>query len=373
MIVDDTTRLPRRMALAPLTYSRRAFLGLAACGLLAACAAPHATSTGHVAIHTPSPLVPSAPITAENAGHLTQLAEFSPRDGYLRGLAWSPDGRVLAAGSYVIHLWEIATGAQVGVWKGHSDQVYALSWSAASGLLASASADSTVRIWDASSGTTAHVLSMPSKAPAFSVDWSPDGTKLVAGTLAGTVELWDAQTGQHLATWAGPPLNKPVGKRNPFAVWGVAWSPDGRTVTSTRYDMHVLVWDAVSGGLRASLTPDSQPNGTVWKPDGSMFASSDDNGTVQLWDASAGNANPRTLTPRENAGWSYPMVWTPDGALLACATEEGQIQLWDMRTGTELAPLQAHQSAVWGLALSRDALRLATASDDGTARVWGVR
>lgn len=373
MIADETRRRPSAAALPPVTCSRRAFLGLAACGVLAACATPHASPSGRGAAHTPAPLTPSGPITADNAARLTQLAQFAPRDGYLRGLAWSPDGRILAAGSYVIHVWNLASGEQLGVWKGHDDQVYALSWSAATGLLASASADGTARIWEPSSGSTVHVLSMPSKAPVYSVDWSPDGTKLATGTLAGTVELWDGHTGQHLATWSGPPLDKPVSKRNPFAVWGVAWSPDGHTVASTRYDLHVLVWDVASGTPRASLTPDSQPNGVAWRPGGSMFASSDDGGTVQLWDARAGNATPRTLTPRENAGWSYPLAWSGDGMLLACATEEGQIQLWDLRAGAELAPLQAHQAAVWGLAFSRDALRLATASDDGTARIWGVR
>ncbi len=373
MIADDTTRGSRGMALAPFTCSRRAFLGLAACCFLAACATPRASSTGYGATRTPMPLTPSTPITAGNAGRLAQLTQFSPRDGYLRGLAFSPDGRILAAGSYVIHVWDVVTGEQVGIWKGHGDQVYALSWSAASGMLASASADGTVRIWDAGSGSTVHVLSMPEKAPAFSVDWSPDGTKLVAGTLAGTVELWDAQTGQHLVTWVGPALNKPVGKRNPFAVWGVAWSPDGHTVASTRYDMHVLVWDVAAGRLRASLTPDSQPNGVAWLPDGSGLASSDDGGSVQLWDAHVGYASARRLQAHENAGWTFPMVWTPDGTLLACATDEGLVQLWDMRTATELYPLQAHQTSIWGLALSRDAARLATASDDGTARVWGIR
>src|SRR5215472_399490 len=169
-----------------------------------------------------------------------------------------------------------------------------LSWSAVTDLLASASADGTARIWDPSSGSTVHLLSNPSKAPVISVDWSPDGTVLVTGTWQGTVEVWDGHTGQHLATWAGPP-EKPIVGRNPYAVWGVAWSPDGHTVASTRYDMHVLVWDAASGHLRTSLIPDSQPNGVAWRPDSSGFASSDDGGTIQLWDVRASSANARML------------------------------------------------------------------------------
>lgn len=374
MIADELPNRPHIAAPSSPVCSRRAFLVLAVCGFVAACAPSRASSSSGPTT-TPAPLMPAAPLTVANAGHLIQLAVFAPRDGRLRGAAWSADGRTLATSGNGIHLWDVVTGRQRLVWGGNGEQVYALAWSAAAGLLASASADGSARIWDSSSGSALHTLPNPSRAPVMSVAWSPDGARLVMGTWQGTVELWDGQSGQHLATWAGPPEESVSGHaQNPYAVWGVAWTPDGHSVVSTRYDGHVLVWDAVSGRLRASLTPDSQPNGVAWRPDGGGFASSDDRGTIQLWDAQASGsyANARTLQAREGTGWTFPLVWTADGTLLACATEVGLVLLWDMRAGTELAPLQAHQAPVWGLALSPDGSRLATASDDGTARLWGV-
>ena len=373
MIADEKSCEPQDAVSSSLICSRRAFLVLAACGLLAACDAPQAASHSTSPTRTPTPLTPAGPITAENAARLTQLAQFSPRDGYLRAVAWAPDDHTLAAGGSAIHTWDVTTGQQLGVWKANGGQINMLAWSAATGLLASADDDAAARIWDPSHGSVIHVLPNSSKMPVLSVAWAPDGTKLATGTWEGTVELWDARTGRHLATWAGPPLRPAQGGRNPYAVWGVAWAPDGRVVTSTRYDRHVLVWEAASGRLLASLTPDSQPNGVAWRPDGSGFATSDDAGTIQLWDAQKSYADAGALQPREYAGWSYPLAWKRDGTLLACGASTGLVQLWDMRAGTELAPLQAHQAPVWGVAWSADASRLATGSDDTTVRIWGVR
>ncbi len=368
MITDDTASRQPGTASSHTGYSRRTFLTLAASGLVAACAPARTASGSHTVTPTPGPRIPTAPIAAENVGRLTRLAQFAPRDGRLRGIAWSPDGRVVAAGSTTVYTWDVVTGRQLGAWGGHTDQVNWLAWSAVTGQLASASSDGTIRIWDPSNGSTVHLLQ--GKVQVLSVDWSPDGTRLAAGTWVGTVELWDGRTGQHLATWSGPPKD-PL-PRDPYAVWDVAWAPDGRTIVSNRYDTHVLLWDATSGRLLASLRPDSQPNGLAWIPDGSGFVSSDDAGTIQIWDAHPPYANTHTLPAHKGVGWSYPLAWKQDGTLLACGTDIGLMQIWDMRTRTEIAPVQAHKSPIWGVAWSRDGLRLATASDDGTVRLWGV-
>lgn len=372
MIADKRSCEPQGIVLSSPVCSRRAFLVLSACGLLSACASPSAATRSRPT-RTPTPLTPAGPITSESAERLIQLAEFAPRDGFLRGVALAPDNRTLAAGGSAIHTWDVQTGQQLGVWKAQEGQINMLAWSAVNGLLASADNDGATRIWDPAHGSVIHVLSNPTKASALSVAWAPDGTKLVTGTSQGTVELWDTHTGQHLATWAGPPMRPAPGVRNPYAVWGVTWAPDGHTVASNRYDRHVFVWDVASGRLLASLAPDSQPNGVAWKPDGSEFATSDDAGNIQLWGSKRSNANMRILQPRESAGWTYPLAWKRDGSLLICGASSGLVQLWDMRTGTELAPLQAHQLPVWGLALSADASLLATGSDDTTVRLWGVR
>jgi WD40 repeat protein len=369
MIVDTAASDMRAVG----AISRRGVLVLAAAGLLAACAPARGPSTRASATPLPRPLAPAAPIAPGSAARVAQLALLAPADGRARGAAWSPDGGTVAAGAGSdVHLWDTASGRALGVLRGHADQIYALAWSPANGLLASASDDHSVRVWDPTQGTARLVLGAESTASnVYSVSWSPDGTRVVAGTRAGDVVLWDAATGARLGAWGGPP-RPPASGRNPYAVWGVSWSPDGRRIVSNRYDGLTLLWNAGSGALLGTIASDSQPNTVAWSPDGSRFATTHDDGTTQLWDG-ATYRNMAVFHADPAEGWAYGLAWSPDGSLLATSYESGSVQIWDVQNSTALIALTAHRSEVWGLAWSRDGLRLASASDDSTVRLWGVR
>lgn len=361
-------------------YSRRGFLRLLAAGYVAGgfvesglsgCASATVTRNGPTPL--PTPLVPSGRISPENAARITRLATFQPRDGLARAVAWSLDSRIVASGGYHdVCLWDVATGKLRARLTGHTNQIYSLAWSAASGLLASASSDGTARLWDTRQSQAVQTLHSAPSIPLFSVCWSPDGARIAAGTEDGNLLLWDAQTGKQTATWEGPSQRVSKGGRFPFAAWGVCWSPDGRRIVSTRYDDYVLVWDAATGHSQVIPKTDTQPNTAAWAPDGHQFAISDDQGRVILWDA-ATTRRAASFQSHDEAGWSYGLAWSPDGAMIASSRQSGLIQVWDAKTGKELAAIQAHTNAVWGLAWSPDGLRIASASDDETVHLWGVR
>ena len=67
------------------------------------------------------------------------------------------------------------------------------------------------------------------------------------------------------------------------------------------------------------------------------------------------------------------MIFSPDGALLATASDDGTARIWDLATGTSRTTrttLQGHTGTIWGVAFSPEGSLLATASDDDTARIW---
>jgi WD40 repeat protein len=245
-----------------------------------------------------------------------ELHQHRGHDASARALAVSPDGRTLASAGddWVVKVWDVVTGEVRHSFTGHADVIDGLAFSPDGRLLASSSRDGTVGLWDVSSGRAGHRLQGHSRSPSR-VAFSPDGATLAAGGEGGAVKRWDVATGQELA-----PLQGHTG-----VVRGVAFSPDGKWLASGGEDHTVRLQDLSSGRLRKFTAP------------------------------AAVNA----------------VAFSADGRALAAVTDApaAALRLWDLQTGEE-ATWQGHTGHVMGLALSPAAPLVATASEDGTVRLW---
>jgi periodic tryptophan protein 2 len=112
-------------------------------------------------------------------------------------LAADEAGEVVMAGGldpFNVYVWSLQTGRLLDVLSGHAAPVASLAFSAPLGLLASASWDNTVRLWDVfRSGTATETFSHGSSA--LAVAFRPDGAQLAAALLGGTIALWDTKRG----------------------------------------------------------------------------------------------------------------------------------------------------------------------------------
>jgi WD40 repeat protein len=277
------------------------------------------------------------------------------------GVAFSPDGRRLAvAAGAEVKVWDIPTGKvvkslQPNLFPNLTVSVTRVAWSPDGKQLAAASTnllkrEADVTVWDAEGGKRVRTLHTPS-GQIDELLFSPDGRRLAAsGTEA--VNVWDSGTGKEVHAGRG-------GR--------VAFQPDGRCLILTGTDKGLEVADAATGEKVGTFP--GQP--LAFGKDGQRLVTTDTlHERVKVWDVASG----KELFRFESAlGSERLFAFSPDNLRLATSGQDKSVRLWDAVRGQELLSLEGPQDEIAYLAFSPDGRRLGAGGLEkktGLIKIW---
>ncbi len=247
---------------------------------------------------------------------------------------------------------------------GHTDEVYAVAFSPDGKLLATASNDRSVRLWEVASRQPLGEPLTGHTDEVYGVVFSPDGKLLATASNDRSVRLWEVAS-RH-------PLGEPL-TGHTDAVTNVVFSPDGRLLVTASGDRSVRLWEvARRHPLGEPLTGHTdEVGGVAFSPDGKLLATASLDHTVRLWEVASRQPLGEPLTGHTNPVRS--VAFSPDGKLLATTSGDRSVRLWEVASRQPLGePLTGHTGEVYGVAFSPDGKLLATASGDRTARLWAT-
>jgi WD40 repeat protein len=306
-----------------------------------------------------------------------------------QALAMSPDGSTLAtAWENAVRLWDVKSGARVGIVAGHEHWVEAVGFDA-TGRLATVGADQIVRFWDRSQGAPlgeraspayrglgadgAWLASTDAKTSVEVVELASGRATTLPYGKEGTCDpITTSHDGKTVACFEFPEhvrlrgaRSKALRLRESTLVEALAFAADDRFLAVARSG-GIEIFEVKSGGRRVTIdTGDDRSDCLAFAPDSKLLAVC--RGSVlELWTVPGG----RRVAAAEAPAGLYGAAWSPDGKRVATGSLYGDVIVFDAEHSTVRAVLTGHRAVVETVAFSRDGAVLASGSRDGTALVW---
>lgn len=281
-------------------------------------------------------------------------------------LAWSADGKVLAAGVYKkVQLYDPATGQLIRELEGHADMVQDVEFSRSGKLLAAAGGPPAqlgeIKIWEVATGKLVRTINGHDDY-IYSVSWGAEDKTLASASYDKLIKIWNAETGAEEKTL----------KDHADAVYGLTYNPPGNLLASASADRSVKVWDVASGKRIYTLSGHGDIVFALdWAPGGSELISAGADKTLRAWKVNAQAGNQARSTTAHGSTLN-DAAFSRDGKLIASAGDDRVVKIWDATNGAEKKKIEGFSEGILSVAFSPDATQIAAGGFNGEIAIYTV-
>ena len=311
-------------------------------------------------------------------------------------VVFSHDGQRLASSSDQIQIWDTSTWKCLHTLGSTGQATFSIAYSSNDAMVASASENGRVRIWDPLTGRQIRELKPHAGSPhagrAQVVAFSRNCQMLASSSELGAIEIWDVGSGAHLRTLTHGTTSidalafaradhqlVSISGDGTISIWSMksgiclqnfkgsnrglitmVLSHNCQQLATAGEDFTINIWDVVYGTAAWSAS---------FSNNGESLATCSSEGAVRVWDVATGNCR-RVFHDHTDA--VYATAFSHNDQFLAAASDDRTISIWKMARAYLFQKLRGHRGGVWAVAFSPDDLQIASAANDRTVRVWEV-
>jgi serine/threonine protein kinase len=285
----------------------------------------------------------------------------------IKAIAISPHLPIVATASEdkTIRLWDINTGREIAILTGHQKSVETIAFHPHhSGLLYSGDRNGIIKLWRVIDGEELNSIdTRQSKINALAI--STDAKLLISAGSDKTIEIWYLNLTNECSIDYLVTL-----KHHRLSVNSIAFNPIDSDIkfASVSSDRYVMLWGLESKTPLSILTAHTQAVKTLaFSPDGKLLATAGDDGLIQIWDI-----DNRQLTQTLSAhSWTISgLSFSIDGNILISASWDGNLKLWQVSTWQEIESISTHSAEILAMKICHHGQYIVTGSRDRTAKIY---